>query len=288
GPDHVDGVARARGEYQPRPGAGRQQQRAEPHYRDSLIRRRSGAGRSSGHRVHPGRTGCGDPDDGQAFPRARGHARGLAPGPAGGPKGSPAPAQGRGVPVRGGHRCRGRWDHVHPHRLSCARCRPSRLAVASEEHRRQAQEIADRAVTLVSNRARRIPLPSGRTAVLALTGDEGVDTAPDDRMASALRLGVELAQLMPGVTIAGDASQVVNHSWDNVVVASVSWSSSRSTQTLQALHQQFGERLVVVGAGNPYELLRIPGLHAYLAAYGPDPASMRAAAKILSGELEPT
>jgi len=140
----------------------------------------------------------------------------------------------------------------------------------------------------VSNRARRIPLPSGRTVVLTLTGDEGVDRAPDDRMASALRLGAELAQLMPEVTIAGDASQVVNHSWDNVVVASVSWSSSRSTQTLQALHQQFGERLVVVGAGNPYELLRIPGLHAYLAAYGPDPASMRAAAKILSGKLEPT
>ena len=161
-------------------------------------------------------------------------------------------------------------------------------AIGSEEHRRQAQEIADRAVTLVSNRARRIPLPSGRTAVLTLTGDEGVDRAPDDRMASALRLGAELAQLMPEVTIAGDASQVVNHSWDNVVVASVSWSSSRSTQTLQALHQQFGERLVVVGAGNPYELLRIPGLHAYLAAYGPDPASMRAAAKILSGKLEPT
>src|SRR5207245_9340714 len=33
-------------------------------------------------------------------------------------------------------------------------------AIGSEEHRRQAQEIADRAVTLVSNRARRIPLPS--------------------------------------------------------------------------------------------------------------------------------
>lgn len=159
--------------------------------------------------------------------------------------------------------------------------------IGAEEHRRRAQEIADRAVTLVSNRARRIPLPSGRTAVLSLAGDVDVTSASDDRMISALRLGAELAEMIPGVTLARDMNEIVNDSWDNVVVASVSWSSSRGTSALAALHQQFAERLVVVGAGNPYELLRIPGLYTYLATYGPDPASMRAAAKILSGRLEP-
>ncbi len=159
-------------------------------------------------------------------------------------------------------------------------------AVGAEDHRRQAQEIADRAVTLVCNRVRRIPLPSGRTAVLSLVGDNAA--ASDDRLASARQLGTELAELMPGVTIAADVDQILNHSWDNVVVASVSWSSSPGTSALAALHQQFAERLVVVGAGNPYELLRIPGLHTYLAAYGPDPPSMRAAAKVLIGRLEPT
>src|SRR5256886_14147632 len=45
-------------------------------------------------------------------------------------------------------------------------------AIGSEEHRRQAPEIAERAVPLVSNRAARRRPPAGRTAVLTLTGDE--------------------------------------------------------------------------------------------------------------------
>ncbi len=153
-------------------------------------------------------------------------------------------------------------------------------ATGTEAHRQQAQEIADRAVTLVQNRANRIPLPAGRTAVLQVGGDEWVVSTP--------QLGRELAELMPDVTIATDADEIVNRSWDNVVVVSLSWRSYQGVQTIQLLQQQFGERLVVVGAGNPYELLRIPDAGTYLAAYGPDPASMHAAAKVLSGHLDAT
>ena len=106
-------------------------------------------------------------------------------------------------------------------------------------------------------------------------------------MASALRLGGELAELMSDVTVATDLGKIVNQSWDNVVAVNVSWSSSQGTQMLQTLYSKFGKRLVVVGAGNPYELLRIPSLDTYLAAYGPDPASMHAAARVLSGRLDP-
>ncbi len=161
-------------------------------------------------------------------------------------------------------------------------------AAGADGHRRQAQEIADRAITLVRNRAERIPLPAGRTVVLSTAVDEREAAASGDRMASALRLGDELAELVSDVTVATDLGKIVNQSWDNVVAVNVSWSSSQGTPMLQTLYSKFGQRLVVVGAGNPYELLRIPSLDTYLAAYGPDPASMRAAARVLSGRLEPT
>lgn len=149
----------------------------------------------------------------------------------------------------------------------------------TDAHRRQAQEIADRAVTLVRDRAKRIPLPSGRTAVLQVGSDEWVATPPS--------LGTELAGLMPGVTIASGAGDIVGRAWDNVVVVSLSWRAYQSVPVIQELQRQFGEHLMVVGAGNPYELLRVPEVDTYLAAYGPDPASMRAAAKVLRGTLDP-
>lgn len=152
-------------------------------------------------------------------------------------------------------------------------------AVGTEAHRRQAQEIADRAVTLVCNRAKRIPLRPGRTAVVQVGSDEWMAAAP--------RLGTELAARMPQVTVAAGMREVLDHAWDNVVAASLSWRSDQGVQIIEALYRQFGERVVVVGAGNPYELLRFPDVATYLAAYGPDPASMRAAARVLSGDLHP-
>src|SRR3989475_4866977 len=67
-------------------------------------------------------------------------------------------------------------------------------AAGAGGHRRPAPEIADRAPTLVRNRAERIPLPAGRTVVLSTAVDESETAAAGDRMASALRLGVELAE----------------------------------------------------------------------------------------------
>ena len=152
-------------------------------------------------------------------------------------------------------------------------------AFEKEAHEATAQEIADRAVTLVRNEADQIPLRAGRAAVLHVGSDAWVAAAP--------RLGEELATLLPGVTVTSEVSGVTARPWDAVVVVSLSWRSYQGGDTIAALHREFGDRLVVVGAGNPFELLRFPGVPTYLAAYGPDPASMRAAAKVLAGRLEP-
>lgn len=161
-----------------------------------------------------------------------------------------------------------------------ARASGSTPAFEKEFHEATAQGIADRAVTLVRSAAGQIPLRAGRTAVLHVGSDAWVAAAP--------RLGEELATLLPGVTVASGAADVTGRPWDAVVVISLSWRSYEGVETIAALHREFGDKLVVVGAGNPYELLRFPDAPTYLAAYGPDPASMRAAAKVLAGRLEPT
>ena len=152
-------------------------------------------------------------------------------------------------------------------------------AFQKQAHEAAAQEIADRAVTLVRDQTGCIPLRAQHAAVLHVGGDEWVAAPP--------RLGEELAALLPGVTLASGAGEITGRPWDAVIVVSLSWRSYQGAGTIAALHQEFGGKLVVVGAGNPYELLRFPDVPAYLAAYGPDPASMRAAAKVLAGRLEP-
>jgi len=153
-------------------------------------------------------------------------------------------------------------------------------ATGTAAHQLLAQEIADRAVTLVRNTAGAIPLASGRVAVVN-AGSSAGERPPTG-------LGQELAQILPGVTVAGSPDEAARGSWDAVVVASLSLRKYDGVDTVRALHQQFGERLVVVGTGSPYELLRFPEVTTYLATYGPDPASLRAAAKVLAGMLEPS
>ncbi|MDQ7843175.1 MAG: beta-N-acetylhexosaminidase [Armatimonadota bacterium] len=143
-----------------------------------------------------------------------------------------------------------------------------------------AQAIADRAVTLVRNDAGRIPLGSGRVAVIAVG-----DRTWEDRFPT---LGEELARAGPGVVVVTSLDEVLNGTWDTVVAASLTLRAAEGVEAVRALHRHLGDRLVVVGIGSPYELLRFPEVSTYLAAYGPDPASVRAAAKALTGALTPS
>jgi len=156
---------------------------------------------------------------------------------------------------------------------------PSGDVTGTPAHLARAQEIADRAVTLVRNGAGRIPLVQGEVAVVAVGSRAGEGFVPS--------LGEELARLRPGITVASTVDEVVSRSWDAVVAASLTVRASEGVEAVRALHREFGERLVVVGIGSPYELLRFPEVSTYLAAYGPDPGSVGAAAKVLAGTLDP-
>lgn len=150
--------------------------------------------------------------------------------------------------------------------------------VGAEAHLRAAQEIADRAVTLVRSTASRIPL-QGRTAVVHVGEEQWRGTS--QRFADLLSdLGVDAVVASPEQ--AGDAAR------GSVVAASHSWRSQVPARVIPAMHARLGDRLVVVGFGAPYELRSFPQVHTYFTAYGPDLPSLKAAAKTLAGQLTPT
>lgn len=143
----------------------------------------------------------------------------------------------------------------------------------------EAQAVADGAVTLIRDRTGSIPLRAGRTAVVHLV--------ENPRRGSTTTLGHELLQLRANVEVVEDPDTLKRDAWANVVVASLAWPSCAHAGVIRELHARFGARLIVVGLGNPYELARFPDVDTYLATYGPDPASLRAAARVLTGELTP-
>jgi beta-N-acetylhexosaminidase len=143
--------------------------------------------------------------------------------------------------------------------------------------RRVAQQIADHAVTMVRTASGVVPLPAGKTAVVHVGQPDWLgETKVFVRLLSDYGVQAELTDDPEG-------SQ-----WRNVVVASHSWRSDGATTVVPHLHARFGERLLVVGFGAPYELSNFPQVQTYLAAYGPDLPSITAAAKALTGAIKPS
>lgn len=154
---------------------------------------------------------------------------------------------------------------------------PEAVELGALEER--AQHIADRAATLVRDQGGRIPLPSGPTAVLHVGHDPSVPLGTT--------LGRELLRLRPDTVPVDSEADLNSGSWTNVVVASLTWRSTEHLEAVRRLCERYGDRLVVVGIGNPYELAHLPEESTYVAVYGPDPASLRAAARVLCGALRP-
>ncbi|MDQ7820760.1 MAG: beta-N-acetylhexosaminidase [Armatimonadota bacterium] len=143
-------------------------------------------------------------------------------------------------------------------------------------HRQIAQAIADRAVTMVRCARGLVPISSGRVAVVDLASP--LDPVASS-LADALRAVGLRAELHPAA-----AFEAVS----GVVVAVTSGRGIHPAAEVAGLADRVGERLVVVGLGAPYELMAFPRVSTYLAAYGPDPASLTAVARVLAGQVRPT
>jgi len=168
--------------------------------------------------------------------------------------------------------------------------------VDSPESEERAQQVADRAVTLVKDSADSLPLRHPEnTCLVALT--EGRRSQQGLRLIEEIKKrgpGVTTTVLDPGVSKA-DLDQVADKSANCsqiVVAAYVAVSAYRGNVALAGNYPDFlnsliaGKIPVVLAAlGNPYLVRSFPNATAYLTTFSPTPTSETALAKALFGEI---
>jgi len=174
-----------------------------------------------------------------------------------------------------------RWVPVNARSTGPRRARGGtadlQTAVGTADHHAVARAIADAAVTLVRDQQGRLPLRGPRVGVVTLGGDDAV---PGDLVERLRRHGAA-ARACPAHD---DLSSV-----DDVVAVTCSRGTIDPTwaAAIKDLHRRVGDRLIVVAAGDPYDLLQFAEVSAYMATYGADPHTLDAAARVLVGALTP-
>jgi len=168
--------------------------------------------------------------------------------------------------------------------------------VDSPESEERAQEVADRAVTLVKDSKDSLPIRHPEsTCLIALT--EG------RRSQQGIRLIDEVKKRAPGVTTTvldpgmskSDLDQVSEKTTsctEIVAAAYVTVSAYRGNVALAGGYPDFLNGLIagkvpvmLVALGNPYLVRTFPDVSAYLTTYSPTPTSETALAKALFGEI---
>lgn len=186
--------------------------------------------------------------------------------------------------------------------------------VADTAHTGLARRIAERAVTLVRDSSGQVPLARARGKVLSVTVAGRTDLGAGIAFNNTLRgffpsLQTELvndavalditrmvsAEVTPGqvsgsavgrlLAIADSADAVIVSSYLNITSATATAAAPRGLVDLVRALTARGKRPVVVAFGNPYLLLEIPQIPAYLVAWGPSVASQQAAAMALAGAI---
>lgn len=157
-------------------------------------------------------------------------------------------------------------------------------------HDQVAEEIAERAVTLVRDRAGVVPVTKKRGRVLFL-GPEGVLAQAFMPPASAGQPPVSTPEglvVMPGLPTKEQRARLIidaiaRSSDATVIVAAAA--NRYHMDVIQKVRESVPALpMVLVSLGSPYYLQMLPNVDAYLCAYGDLPSSQRAVAKVLLGE----
>ncbi|MEV6193453.1 glycoside hydrolase family 3 N-terminal domain-containing protein [Streptomyces sp. NPDC051920] len=168
--------------------------------------------------------------------------------------------------------------------------------VGIPEHLRAADRIAERTTTLLVNEEGQLPLSRRRTPRVLVVGADPAspslsDGPPTTVMAAALTaLGFTATALSTGtapsaatitkaVTAAADA--------DAVVALTYNLTATGSQKTLVDRLVATGVPVTAVAIRNPYDIAQIPGVGAALASYSWTDVEVRAAARVIAGQVDP-
>jgi beta-N-acetylhexosaminidase len=169
--------------------------------------------------------------------------------------------------------------------------------IGCAEHRRVAQEIADRSITLVCDMGS-LPLrPKPETAIAVITpypeNLTPADTSADGQilLAEAIRQrhrNVQWLQFRRGAS-EPQIAEVFQAALaaDIVVVGTINADRDPAQATLVNALQSNGKAPIVVALRTPYDLTVFPSVETYVCAYGIRPATVEAVARVLFGEIAP-
>ena len=175
---------------------------------------------------------------------------------------------------------------------------PPLAVVGGEEHRQIAQQIADRAMTIVRDNGR-LPLhlnPEDRLVVVTV---QTADLTPADT-SSKVRVG--LASAISRRHANTEAVEIPMNAGENtiravlrfledadqIIVGTISADHDLGqTALIRALCDR-GQQPIVVSLRTPYDCVSLPMVQTYLCAYSIRPVATEAVARVLFGEIEAT
>jgi len=177
-----------------------------------------------------------------------------------------------------------------------AQIQPELTVIGCEEHRRLAQEVANRSVTLVRDEAGLLPLRvpgDGRIAVIqpAFQNLTPADTSASER----LTLGAALRHYHPLVdeyvipqqpdesTISTFRERAMQY--DLVIVGTIEATRQPAQAELVKALLDTGAPLITVALRTPYDLAAYPRARTHICTYSIQEPAMRALAAVLWGEI---
>jgi beta-N-acetylhexosaminidase len=168
--------------------------------------------------------------------------------------------------------------------------------VGTRAHLAAADRIAERTTTLLVNEGGLLPLSRRSHPKLLVVGADpaspsGTTGPPTGVLADALtELGFTATALSTGTAPSPAAiAQAVAaaRDADAVVVGTYNVTASSSQKTLVEQLLATGRPVVAVAIRNPYDVAHLPGVPAYLAACSWTDVELRAAARVIAGQVRP-
>ena len=174
----------------------------------------------------------------------------------------------------------------------------TRANVGTVEHQAIARMAADRSITLVKDSLGQVPLRrDSAQRVLLVTVARPLDLSAGQTVAAELRRryrDLRHVVIRPEATAAEFAAIVRSADSAGVVIVGsyISHSNEATTVAASKAFADFvqtlvarGRRPILLAHGNPYLLMQMPGVPAYLVAWGGFPVSQGAAARALLGTI---
>ena len=175
--------------------------------------------------------------------------------------------------------------------------------VGGSAHRAIELDVSRQAVGVIRNRHRLVPInPSApltivnttqRSAYDVLTKTRGIGpnqaAAAFDVFAEAMRQACASVNVVAAEELRMDAlppQGLVVAVTENYTLPGLDFDQSLQPSLVRTLHEAVGERLIVLGLRDPYELADFPDIGTYVCSFSFRPCAARAAADVLLGRVE--